>query len=58
MAEMTGRRARIVRSGPNGEPKYELRDDKSCFLESLNVHEVQNTLLPSVLILNFWSKYT
>lgn len=39
VAEMTGRRARIVRSGPNGEPKYELRDDKSCFLESLNVHE-------------------
>ena len=42
VAEMTGRRARIVRRSPDETPQYEVRDanDNTGFLESLNVKEV------------------
>ena len=42
MAEMTGRKARIVRHRQGDQPQYEHRDagDTTGFLESLNVREV------------------
>ena len=44
MAEMTGRRGRVVRKGASLAPQYELRDTGSANdLESLNVKEVSDT---------------
>ena len=41
VAEMTGRKGRLVRAKGNGDRvHYELRDKESCTLESLNNNEV------------------
>jgi hypothetical protein len=41
IAEMTGRRARIVRRNPQDRPQYELRDSENTGgIDSLNVREV------------------
>lgn len=42
VAEMTGRRWRIVRTSPNEQPTLQVRasDAETCGLESLNVTEV------------------
>ena len=51
VAEMTGRRGRIVRRSPHSQPQYELRDKNSPGgLDSINVKEVGGPLLPSHLV--------
>ena len=46
MAEMTGRRGRMVRSGRGGKVHYELRDSGGNSLESLNNREVSSHATP------------
>ena len=40
VAEMTGRRGRVVRWSQGEPPRYELRDTDSGNIDSLNVREV------------------
>ena len=40
VAEMTGRRARVVRSHPEDKPHYETRESNNQDVDSLNVQEV------------------
>ena len=47
VAEMTGRRGRMVRRSPQSQPQYELRDkDLPGGLDSINVTEVGQHSLP------------
>ena len=46
VAEMTGRRGRMVRSGRGGKVHYELRDSGGNSLESLNNREVSSLATP------------
>ena len=45
VAEMTGRRARIIRYHPDDKPFYEVRENDSGEVESLNVKEVRILVL-------------
>ena len=45
VAEMTGRRGRIVRLHPGGQPRYQARESDSSNVDSLNIQEVRTTLL-------------
>ena len=40
VAEMTGRKARIVKLGPKEPPTYQVRENTDADIESLNVGEV------------------
>ena len=40
MAEMTGRRGRVVRTDKQQEPHYEARESDNSSVEGLNVQEV------------------
>ena len=41
VAEMTGRRGRIVRTNQNSQPHYENRESDSSSVDSLNIQEVR-----------------
>jgi len=48
VAEMTGRRGRIVRQTPTQQPQYQLRDSQDplgACLDSLNVREVCSQII-------------
>ena len=52
MAEMTGRKGRLVRAKGNGDRvHYELRDKGICTLESLNNNEVDGFTISLVWVL-------
>ena len=40
VAEMTGRRGRIVRLNKGGQPRYQARESDSNSVDSLNIQEV------------------
>ena len=40
VAEMTGRRGRVVRTSQNSQPRYETRESDSSSVDSLNIQEV------------------
>ena len=40
VAEMTGRRGRVVRTASDRQPHYEARESDSTQVESLNIQEV------------------
>lgn len=44
MAEMTGRRGRIVRVKEGGRPRYQARESDSNSVDSLNIQEVCHRL--------------
>ena len=41
VAEMTGRRGRIVRQNLSAEPRYEARETDNSNVDSLNIQEVR-----------------
>ena len=57
MAEMTGRRGRMVRSGRRDKVHYELRDSGGNSLESLNNREVGSQATPHGFLLKFLFAY-
>ena len=57
MAEMTGRRGRMVRSGRRDKVHYELRDSGGNSLESLNNREVGSQATPHGFLLKFLFVY-
>ena len=43
MAEMTGRRARVVKTDKQPQPHYEVRESDNSSVDSLNIQEVRTS---------------
>ena len=47
VAEMTGRRGRVVKTDKQPQPHYEARESDSSSVDSLNIQEVRGSKIPS-----------